>query len=101
MGHLTITGRLSHLRAHSVRCGLDCSQERLQFVRIIMAYPIDEEGRCAVHATSYTAQEILVHAIGMHVLSHLALEHLLIKMECCHSSDNLADFCHVKCQHLA
>src|SRR5258708_687834 len=62
--------------------GLDCSDERLQFIRIIVACPIDEEGRRAVHSTAYPAQEILVHAIGMHVLSHLALERLLIKMEC-------------------
>src|SRR5260221_14796252 len=61
---------------------LDCSEERLQLIRIIVAYPIDEEGRCAVHSTAYPAQEILVHAIGMHVLSHLALERLLIEIEC-------------------
>src|SRR5258708_26886772 len=73
------SARLSFLGRHS---GLDCSEERLQFIRSIVAYPIDEEGRCAVHSTAYSTQEILAHAIGMHVLSHLALERLLIKMEC-------------------
>src|SRR2546421_2493624 len=62
-------------------CGLDCSEERLQFIRIIVAYPIDEECRCAVHSTAYTTQEILAHAIRICVLSHLALERILIKME--------------------
>src|SRR5260370_12114925 len=71
--------RCSFLGRH---CGLDCSQERLQFIRIIVAYPIDEEGRCAVHSTAYTAQEILVHALGMHVLSPPAHERLLTKLEC-------------------
>src|SRR6266699_390354 len=63
-------------------CTLDCSQQRLQFIRIIVAYPIDEEGRCAIHSTAYTTQESLAHAIRIHVLSHLALKLLLIKMEC-------------------
>src|SRR2546423_781482 len=62
-------------------CSLDCSQQRLQFIRIIVAYPIDEEGRCAIHSTAYTTQEILAHTIRICVLSHLALERLLIKME--------------------
>src|SRR5260370_1637411 len=76
--------RCSFLGRH---CGLDCSQERLQFIRIIVAYPIDEEGGCAVHSTAYTAQEILVHALGIHALSHLALERLLIQIQ----SDSIVD----------
>ena len=33
---------------------LDGSEERLKFVRTIVAYPIDEESWCAVHSTTYT-----------------------------------------------
>src|SRR5205823_4331607 len=73
------TVRAARLGRH---CGLDGGEECFQFVRSIVAYPINEEGRCAIHSTSYPAQEILAHTIRMHVLNHLALEPLFIKMEC-------------------
>ena len=78
---VSMQGSRALITALGVHGALDRRKQRLQCIRIIVADPIDEESRRAVHATVYTAQEIFAHAMAIHVLRHLAYERLLLKIE--------------------